>query len=305
MRLAVLADIHANLSALEAVLADARQNRADGFIIAGDLITGGPHPNETMDALRSLKNCWMIRGNTDDYLVKLANDTAPAEWRTSRQWATARWSFDHLAKDHLDFIAALPEQRMVRCNDTAPIRVVHGTPTNSIAHLFPDHDAAMMRVFERAMIVPLQHLSSDDALTRMDEPVLICGHSHIAWNYERNGRLVLNPGSIGGPINGDWRAQYAWLTWRDGCWQAEQRFIEYDIARERAAYIESGLLEEGGGMARALLLNAETGRNIARGLLKHAYRLTADAGFPDHDVVPDAIWDRAVATFDWDTASKI
>jgi predicted phosphodiesterase len=302
MRLAILADIHANLPALEAVLSDARENRVDGFIVAGDHVNGGPHPNETIDVLRSLENCWLIRGNTDDYLLKFSNGTALAEWRTSRQWAPTRWSYQCLDQDHLDFVAALPGQCVVEWHDTTPIRVVHGTPSSSVEALFPDHDAAMMQVFARALILPRQHVPLDDAIVQVGESVLICGHSHISWKRERAGRLVINPGSVGAPINGDPRAQYAVLAWRDGRWQAEQRFVEYDIARERAAYSERGLLTEGGGMARAFLLNAETGRNIAGELLAHAYRLAADAGFPDCVVVPDAIWDHAVATFDWDAA---
>jgi hypothetical protein len=131
MRLAILADIHANLPALEAVFADARQNRVEGFIVAGDHINGGPHPNETMGMLRSLRKCWMIRGNTDDYLSKLGNGTAPVGWRTSHQWAATRWSYQHFEKDHLNFVAALPGQGVVRWRDTAPIRVVHGTPASS------------------------------------------------------------------------------------------------------------------------------------------------------------------------------
>ncbi|MEW5717416.1 MAG: metallophosphoesterase family protein [Chloroflexota bacterium] len=305
MRLAVLADIHANLPALEAVLADARQHRADGFIVAGDHITGGPHPNETMDALRSLANCWMIRGNTDDYLVQLANGAAPGEWRTSRQWAPTRWSFDHLAKDHLEFIAALPEQCVVKCGDAAPIRVVHGTPSSSIDHLMPEYDAAIVEIFARALVQRRDHVLFDQAIAPVREPVLICGHSHISWRTERAGRLVLNPGSVGAPINGDPRAQYALLTWRDERWRVEQRFVEYDIARVRAAYSKSGLLDEGGGLARAFLLDAELGQNISGKLLRHAYRLAKDVGFPDCAVVPDDIWGRAVETFDWGAAAKI
>jgi predicted phosphodiesterase len=61
-RLAVLADTHGNLPALEAVLADARQQGVDGIIVAGDLTTGGPHQLETINLLRSLGS-WMIRGN--------------------------------------------------------------------------------------------------------------------------------------------------------------------------------------------------------------------------------------------------
>ena len=305
MRLAILADIHANLVALEAVLADARKNCVEGFIVAGDHITGGPHPNETMDALRSLENCWMIRGNTDDYLLKYANGAAPAEWRTHHQYATMRWSCRQFEDDHLDFIAALPEQRVVQWRATAPIRVVHGSPLGLAITLLPDYDAAMMQVFERALIVPHQHVSFDDVMLQVNEPVLICGHSHISWKHERAGQLVVNPGSVGVPINGDPRAQYVWLTWRDERWQAEQRFVEYDLARERAACGESGLLTEGGGIARAFLLNAETGRNIAGELLAHAYHLAANAGFSDCAVVPDDIWDHAVATFDWDVVAKI
>jgi len=125
MRLAILADIHAHLPALEAVFADTRQNRVEGFIVAGDHINGGPHPNETMGMLRSLENCWMIRGNTDDYLVKFADGTAPAGLRMSHQWAATRWSYQHLEKDHLNFVAALPAQAVVRWRDTAPIRNAH------------------------------------------------------------------------------------------------------------------------------------------------------------------------------------
>ncbi len=299
MRLAILADIHANLPALDAVLADARQNRADGFIVAGDHITGGPHPNETMNALRSLENCWMIRGNTDDYLVQLANGAAPSEWRASRQWAPTRWSFDHLDHDYLNFLAALPEQCVVKCGDAAPIRVVHGTPLSSTDHLLPEYDAAIAEIFARALVQRRDHVLFDQAIAAVGEPVLICGHSHISWRTERAGRLVINPGSVGGPINGDPRAQYALLTWRGERWQSEQRFVEYDIAREGAAYVESGLLNEGGGMARAFLLDTELGQNISGKLLRHAFRLAADAGFRDCAVVPDDIWDRAVESFDW------
>ena len=193
---------------------------------------------------------------------------------------------------------------MVRWRDIAPIRVVHGTPASSAGHLFPDHDAALMEVFKRAGMISRHHASVDEAIAQVNETVLICGHSHIAWQQERAGRLVVNPGSVGAPINGNPRAQYALLTWRDGRWHAQLRALSYDWARTRANYIASGLLEAGGGMARAFLLNAETGRNIAGELLAHVYRLAADAGFPNCDVVPDVIWDRAVATFDWDAAAK-
>ena len=69
-RLAILADIHGNLPALEAVLADARAQGVDGYVIAGDLLLGAPFPVETLDRLRAL-DAWIIRCNNDVYFTQM------------------------------------------------------------------------------------------------------------------------------------------------------------------------------------------------------------------------------------------
>jgi diadenosine tetraphosphatase ApaH/serine/threonine PP2A family protein phosphatase len=133
----------------------------------------------------------------------------------------------------------------------------------------------------------------------LDEPVLICGHSHIAWQQEANRRLVVNPGSVGAPINGDPRAQYALLTWEADHWQADLRSVSYDVLQIRRAFEHTGLLEEGGSFARACLLGIETGLNVPGDLLLHVRR---EAGVQDDgagQVLPDEVWGRAAATFAW------
>jgi len=97
MRLAVLADVHGNLPALEAVLDDVHRHTVDGFIVAGDLIAA-PHANETIRLLRSLGS-WMIRGNSDDNLLRYNAGDAPEAWRTSRQFGLLRFAHRHLDKD--------------------------------------------------------------------------------------------------------------------------------------------------------------------------------------------------------------
>ncbi len=89
------------------------------------------------------------------------------------------------------------------------------------------------------------------------------------------------------------------MTWHGKEWHAELRAVAYDLVRNRKDFVDSGLLEEGGGMARAFLLEAETGHNIAVPLLIHAYKMASQAGFSDCKIVPDEVWDRAVETFDW------
>jgi len=302
MRLAVLADTHGNLPALEAVLADARQQGVDGIIVAGDLTTGGPQQLETINLLRSLGS-WMIRGNSEGYLLKYDAGNAPDAWRVSKQWASVSWSYLHLDRETLDFIAALPEQRVVALDGAAPIRVVHGSPRSPSEHLFPDRDPASLDAFRNAGLLPPGTVPAklDRALTQVKEPVLVCGHSHIPWKQRQDGHLVLNPGSVGAPINGDVRAQYALLAWEYDRWQAEHRAVAYDLDQIRAAFSDSGLLEEGGAFARAWLLVIETGQNVSGRFVSYAYELAVEAGYEGGNVVPDDIWEQAIATFDWET----
>lgn len=285
LRLAILSDTHGNLPALEAVLADIQQRDVDGFIVAGDLV-GGPQAVETIRLLRSLGS-WMIQGNNEVYILRYDTGDVPDAWRTSRQWALIRWAYRHLDRDTLEFIKSLPEQRVVALPSTAAIRVVHGSPRDPSELIFPDRDPATLEL----------------ALAQTTEPVLVCGHTHIPWKHERDGRLALNPGAVCGSLDGDVRAQYALLTWQGDRWRAEHHAVPYDLRRIRAAFRESGLLEEGGALARAFLLSIETGQNVGLDFVSYAYELAAEAGCEHCDVVPDAAWEHAAATFDWNGAA--
>jgi putative phosphoesterase len=282
MRLAVLADVHGNLPALEAVLDDIHRHTVEGIIVAGDH-TALPQANETIRLLRSLGS-WMIQGNSDDNLLRYDAGDVPEAWRTSQQFGLLRFAHRHLDKDLMEYLKSLPEQRVIEIAGTAPIRVVHGSPRNPSEGLSADLDPPTL----------------DLALAQTPEPVLICGHTHIPWKFERDGKLAFNPGAVCGPLNGDTCAQYAFMTWRGNRWQVEHCAVPYDLNRMRTMFQESGLLEEGGALARAFLLSIETGQNVGEDWLSFAYRLAAETGFKNCDVVPDAIWEQAAATFDWD-----
>lgn len=305
-RLAVLADIHGNLPALEAVLADLQQYDVDGVIVAGDLVGGGPQSVEVIRLLRSLR-AWMIRGNSENYFLDYDSGKSPDGWYTSYQWAVMRWSYHSLDRETLDFIASLPEQRVITLDGTAPIRVVHGSLQSPSGRIFPDRDPAKLRWFRKAGLLAPDRDPDRLGLTleQIEEPVLVCGHTHIPWQQEEDGRLAFNPGAVCNPLDGDTRAQYVLLTWQDGRWQVEHRAVVYNLDRIRAAFRESGLLAEGGAFARAYLLGIETGQNVVGHFVSHVNELAAEAGFKDRDVVPDSIWDRAVVTFGWDEFAGI
>jgi hypothetical protein len=89
------------------------------------------------------------------------------------------------------------------------------------------------------------------------------------------------------------------LTWDGNKWAASLRTVPYDLEQIRRVYRDTGLLEAGGIMAEAFLLGIVTGENVPGRLVAHLWRLTTAAGSdPDFDI-PDHIWRKAVATFDW------
>lgn len=282
MRLAILADIHGNLPALDAVLNNLQNDSIDGFVVAGDMVSG-PSLVEVIKRLREL-NCWMIRGNNENYLLKFASGSAPDWWYTSHQWAFTRWCYQHTDPETLDFLRSLPEQRVVKTPGTGAIRVLHGSPRNVSELIYPDQDISLL----------------DLALEMTTEPVLVFGHTHVPWQMLRNGRLAFNPGAVCGSLTKKKAcANYAVISWQSGHWEAELRSVEYDIAALRTAFHETGLLEYGGAFARAVLFDFENGVDTTPALVTHVYNMAAKAGYPDCEFVPDEIWDQAAKTFDF------
>lgn len=307
MRLALLADVHGNLPALQAVLADARQRGAMGVLVAGDLVTAGPFPAEALSLLRSLADdlpCWIIRGNTDSYTVAYARGLTQEHWRTSLQFAPVRWTCAQLSPESIAYLASLPEQDAIRLDGAPPIRLVHGAPEKPAGLLYPEITPARAEFLRQAGYdVARDCFKLEDVLARVREAVMVCGHTHVPWARERCGVLAVNPGSVGVPMTEDARAQYALLTWEGTAWRAEHYRVTYDLAAVRESAQAERYEREGGALARAFVLDIVTGRNVALCFLAHARALAAAEGCPPDSPIPDDLWRQAEATFDWENAS--
>lgn len=284
MRFAVLSDIHGNLPALQAVFEDLARQGFDQLIVAGDYI-GGPQPVEAINLLLGYDPI-MISGNSDTNLLKLRNGEAPKEWYDSHQFSLLRWANNHVDDRTMEILQSLPEQQSIICSAADSIRIVHGSPRDQYESIFP--------------------LSAPDTLdvafAQIEENILICGHTHVPWVIERSDRIGLNPGAVGGPLNGQAGANYAILEKGIDGWGVEHRSLSYDINLIRKAFKDSGLLLEGGALARAFLHSIETGTDVALTFLQYAYELAEGAGYKDVSVVPDHIWEQADRTFDWESS---
>ncbi|RPI96815.1 MAG: metallophosphoesterase [Chloroflexi bacterium] len=284
MRLAILADIHGNIPALEAALQEIEKDAVDGFIVAGDMLVG-PNSVEVISRLRKL-DARMICGNNENYMLRFAAGEAPAWWYTAHQWSFMRWNYRRMDEDTLNFIKNLHEQLTIHFEGIDAIRVVHGSPRNVSESIYPEKDRATL----------------DAALRMVSEPVLIFGHTHQAWQMRLDGRLALNPGSVCSTFMGKPGGSYAILFWENGCWQAELRDLQYNVARIRKAFEDTGLLREVGTFSERWLHDIESGTDTIQRFVEYAYRQAAEAGYSNSSFVPDDIWDRANELFEVELA---
>lgn len=207
--LALIYDVHGNLPALEAVLADAREQGADGYLVGGDVALFGPWPEAAVARLRELAPATWIRGNGERWTADPQAAPEPVRGAT----AAAR---DALGDALVGELAALPESVAV----DAETRAWHGSPLSDVRSFTPEP-------------------GDDEAelLEGVRERRLIFGHTHLPFRRMATvGDVELvNPGSVGMPFDGDHRAAYALLA-DDGT--IAHRRVAYDHASVPAALRE-------------------------------------------------------------------
>lgn len=215
-RVALLSDIHGNLIALEAVLADiARQGPFDGTVVAGDLVWAGPWPAEVVDLTRASR-ATVIQGNTDAFFRRSIEDPAPGK-REGRFAEHLAWMTDRLGTERIRYLTHLPFSRRISPAPGHELLVVHANPQ--------DLDRPIIAKTGEAELDDLLLTGGDEA----DWEALAFGHVHAPFTRAWRGRLLVDVASAGLPMDGDPRAVYAILTWDRGHWQAEHRRVHYDV----------------------------------------------------------------------------
>ncbi|MGH2986048.1 MAG: metallophosphoesterase family protein [Solirubrobacterales bacterium] len=182
MVLALLYDVHGNLPALEAVLADADDRGADRFLLGGDYAVFGAWPAQTVARLRELDATW-IRGNVERWAARPDDDEIPEPVRG----AVARCA-ELISDDAVAELASLPEQLGLD-----GVRYCHASPLSDMRGFSPEPDP-----------------SDPELLAGADERRVVFGHTHMQFSRTTDeGVELVNPGSVGIPLDGDRRAAYA------------------------------------------------------------------------------------------------
>jgi putative phosphoesterase len=193
-------DVHGNLPALEAVLADARETPVTRWVLGGDYASFGAWPVEVVERMDELDDAIWIRGNWDRWQRGERDDMPPGE---DLQAALAT-VVATLGAELIERLASLPESHR-----NGDVLFCHGAPRTDMDSFLPE---------------PSGH--DDELLEGVDARVVVFGHTHLPVDREQRGIQLFNPGSVGLPFDGDQRAHWGVLH-DDG--RLELRRVAYDI----------------------------------------------------------------------------
>lgn len=234
MRVLIISDIHANYTALQAVLKDS--GKVEETWCLGDLVGYGPDPNAVMEEVRDIPHLTCILGNHDVAIV----GRMPLEAFNGDARRSLVWTEKVITADNMDFLRSLPQNAKVR----GEVTLAHGSPRDPVWEYV------------------LNTLSARLNFDHFDTPFCFVGHSHIQSMFQLNEkndrvtleviktgrampllpRAILNPGSVGQPRDRDPRAAYAIYNTVGNTW--ETRRVAYNYAEVQQRIREAGLPEK-------------------------------------------------------------
>jgi predicted phosphodiesterase len=228
MRFAIISDIHANLEAFDAVMADARENNCTDFVCLGDVVGYNANPHECAKRVREM-DCPIVKGNHDEQasLIESSRDfNEMAE-------AAIQWTRDHLTDEDKQWLRDLKMERQVH-----DFTIVHATLDG------PEQWGYVFNNLDAAASFSYQHTT-----------VCFFGHTHVPMAFIRNEgvqrqrldklridpgkKYFINVGSVGQPRDGDWHAAYCIYHIESNV--VEERRVKYDLATAQKKIIDAGL----------------------------------------------------------------
>jgi predicted phosphodiesterase len=217
MRVAAVNDVHGNIDALDAVLAEVDAEPPDAIVFGGD-VSVGPFAAEVLDRLMSLENAYFVQGNADRELVTAFDEGLkydPDEDHLARR--AGGWVAERLSRDQRDFAASFEDTVTLDVDGLGPTLFCHGSPRS---------DSEII-----TKLTPEERLA--EFVSRTQEHVVVCGHTHMQFDRRVGGTRVLNAGSVGMPYEGK-RGAFWLLLGPDANFRRTDYDVEAFVARMRA-----------------------------------------------------------------------
>lgn len=213
LRIALIADIHSNLPALEAVLNAIKKEGIDMVLNAGDIVGYGPFPDQVVDAIMRT-HMVSIRGNHDNAVL-----IGDYSWFNSYAAAAARWTAEVMSRSNIDYLGTLRREESLQVGGRT-IGLFHGSPQDPDEYIIEESRA-------------------EEVLRSDHHDVVICGHTHRPMEVWLGGRLFFNPGAVGQPRDGNPAASFGIIDLES--MEVRTIRIEYDIPAVQKEMLRKGL----------------------------------------------------------------
>lgn len=279
---ALIADIHGNKQALEAILYDVEKQGIDNILTLGDYIGFGAYPCEVLDMVKPFQ---AVKGNHEDVIYRYHLNEYPL-WKDSLQFTPIVWAYDQLNKDDINYIASLLHYQTTDTN-SGGLYITHATP-NDISKLVYQKDRHQF----------------GSLLSDITQDVYVYGHTHEAWHGSIYNKLIINPGSAGISFLKKGLTQYTILTADNDGFKVNHRIINYD-ADGFIEGMKNRMLSECGAWAKAIIASIETGSVITLDFLHFAAEMARSENCDMTKPIPNDVWMTADDTYDWEAAKTI
>ena len=201
---ALISDIHGNLDALKAVVKEAEKSGLQIFLNAGDAVGFGIYPSEVVQALRS-PMFLSVLGNVDLEILEALRAGKPPDGDEAKDLAVKELSPSNVA-----YLQSLPKELRLEVAGTRLV-LTHGSPDSVEEHIYPDSPEKRLK----------------EIASKAEADIIVTGHTHLQMNRNVGGVNFVNPGSVGRPVNGEPKAEYAVLSFSPR--SVEFRQVGYDV----------------------------------------------------------------------------
>jgi len=306
MRYAIISDIHGNLPAFEAVLTDAKAHGIDKYLLIGDYASNFPWGNAVMDIICGLPNAVVVKGNGEDYLINIKKQ-GQTDF-SHKQFGPVYWAYNSMSAENLDFIMSLPETITINDNDTN-IHLVHASniffraPKINLFHSELLRKAIYEKLFpieEYAVRAKAAALSRPDVVADIEtlpKGIYLFGHNHLQFHMEHNGRIFINPGSCGEPLDLNTNSPYTILDTTTNT--ITERRVKYDIQTTRDMLNSPEYTAYAPMWNKVMKLELLSGEDYMMSFVLHIVNTAKEMGCTTYPVTND-IFDVAAKTWDAD-----
>lgn len=280
MKIAVLSDIHGNHIAFKRCIDYCLLQGITRFAFLGDYVGDFAYPQKTMQMLYDLNDtyeCTFLKGNKEDYWLGFHAGWNITWKECDSTTGTLLYNYKNLTQKDLDFFDEMPIVQTLKVDGYPSITLCHGSPRRNTEHLSTNEPATL------------------EVLEECPNELLICGHTHVQFLYEHQGKTLVNPGSVGSPIGHERLTQFLILNGENGSWNPQLITLTFDTEAVLAELNEEKM-EIRAPYWTHITKRILQGEHITHSeVLAQAMRLCKmEKGFCNWPDVPEKYWEMAL-----------